>query len=128
MTKKLFRGLVLGITVFSLAVLAGYGSYVFTYRRHSKAADDIISGTASAETADDKAESVPATGDTEYYVARLENNDISIFLCKNGKEEFLYSLGINRRDLSEEDIIQLNNGIVLKDKQRLAVFEEDFTG
>ncbi len=131
MTKKLFRGLVLGVIVFSLAVLTGYVSYVITYRYQNRRLENSMPGTAAAEAADSSNgsdEAVAAAADSEYYMAKLENNNISIYLCRSGKEEFLYALKINPGDLSEDDIRQLSNGIILENKQRLAVFEEDFTG
>lgn len=131
MTKKLFRGLVLGVIVFSLAVLTGYVSYVITYRYQNRRLENSMPGTAAVEAADSSNgsdEAVAAAADSEYYMARLENNNISIYLCRSGKEEFLYALKINPGDLSEDDIRQLSNGIILENKQRLAVFEEDFTG
>ena len=132
MAKKLFRSLMLGIIIFSVAVLAGYLSYVVTYRYQIQKMEEAVPRemAMAAETAAQDA--IPLqesqSSGSNYYVARLENNDISIYICTDGKESFLYTLDIYAGDLSEEDVRQLKQGVVLDDRQKLAAFEEDFTG
>ena len=63
----------------------------------------------------------------DFYIARLEDNKISIYISSNQKEAFLYSLDIYEADFPKEDIERLRNGVILKTKQELTSFEEDFT-
>lgn len=128
MAKKIFKSLMLGIIIFSVAVLSGYVSYVVTYRQQNQMTEpDIIADTAAAaEVSGSDADTAAAQSDT-HYIARLENDNISIYINSSGKESFLYTLGISPGELSSEDIRQLEHGIVLEDRRRLAAFEEDFT-
>ena len=126
MAKRFFRSLVVGIIVFAVAILAGYLSYVVTCRYQAR---DSLPVTDSAFATPVSRETEPLTGPLRlesYYLARLENDDISIYLLENGKESFLYTLDIYIGDLPEEDRTRLTEGIVLTTRQELASFEEDY--
>lgn len=128
MTKKFFRGLILGVIVFAAAVTSGYLSYVITCRYRNVGANCSAVKAATAET--DSEDEICDTADidnTEYYIAKLENNNISIYTCHGKTEEFLYSFDVQIRNLTAEDVKQLQTGIVLEDKQKLAAFKEDFS-
>lgn len=127
MAKKFFRSLAVGILVFAVAILAGYLSYVVTCRYQDRNALPV---TDSAFATPVSQETEPLIGPLRlerYYLARLENDDISIYLLENGKESFLYNLDIYIGDLPEEDRTRLKKGIVLTTKQELTSFEEDYT-
>lgn len=131
MAKKFFRSLMLGIIVFSVAVFAGYLSYIAAYRIQTNRLSQTLLPPDRAEAApvSRPAQPLPESRVTpvDYYIARFENNDISIYTFFNGKEAFLYSLDIYAGDLPAEDLLRLREGVILHTKQELAAFEEDFT-
>lgn len=129
MVKKLFKSLSVGLIVFMAAILCGYISYVITLRYQTELLSDIakkdnVSAAANMSTLP-LSESEPILVD--YYIARLEDNKLSIYISSNQKEAFLYSLDIYEADFPKEDIERLRNGVILKTKQDLTSFEEDFT-
>ena len=130
MAKKLFRSLMMGVIVFAVAVLAGYLSYVITYRYQTERVkaklhpeDAVAASSVYSQTQSLSDDTIPA----EFYIARLENENIAIYVSHKGNEAFLYSLDIHIGDLTETDVLQLTQGIVLKTRKDLASFEEDFT-
>ena len=131
MAKKIFRSLALGIIVFAVAVLAGYLSYVITYRYQTQKVKESLAAQDTVAAAPVYGEAQPLSEDAvllvDHYIARLENNNIAIYTSSGGKESFLYTLNIHPGDLTNEDMAQLTQGVILKDKQALTSFEEDFT-
>ena len=130
MAKKFFRSFLVGLIVFAVAVLAGYLSYVWTYRYQSQKLKESLSAQDQAFAAPVYRESAPFSSadifDTQHYIARLENNDIAIYTTQDGRESFLYTLHIYTEDLPEADRTRLLEGVVLKGRQELASFEEDY--
>ncbi len=131
MAKKLFHSLILGVIVFSVAVLAGYLSYVITYRYQTERVKENLLSSGMAEASPVNAGARPLTQEdvlaVDYYIAKLENEDIAIYISTKGKEAFLYSLDIRPGDLTEEDTLRLTQGMILKTRKELVSFEEDFT-
>ena len=131
MAKKLFHSLILGVIVFSVAVLAGYLSYVITYRYQTERVKENLLSSGMAEASPVNGSARPLTQEeilaVDYYIAKLENEDIAIYISTKGKEAFLYSLDIRPGDLTEEDILRLTQGMILKTRKELVSFEEDFT-
>ncbi len=131
MAKKLFHSLILGVVVFSVAVLAGYLSYVITYRYQTERVKENLLSSGMAEASPVNGSARPLTQEeilaVDYYIAKLENEDIAIYISAKGKEAFLYSLDIRPGDLTEEDTLRLTQGMILKTRKELVSFEEDFT-
>ncbi len=127
MSKKFFRAITLGVIIFSIACLAGYLSYLAVYNHQSKMLNERYNSGVFADTAPTAGESIPVSNGIKY-IAKFENDDISIYMSDGTEEIFLYSLDIYTKDLPVEDIIRLKEGIVLETKEALAAFEEDFTG
>lgn len=131
MAKKLFRSLSFGIIVFSVAVLAGYLSYVLTYQYQTERVKERLRTQDMVEASPVNSDATPLSQNdvlnVDYYIARLENEDIVIYISNEGREAFLYSLDIHAGDLSEADVLQLTEGVVLKTRNDLVSFEEDFT-
>ncbi|MEG2669359.1 MAG: hypothetical protein RR957_02750, partial [Oscillospiraceae bacterium] len=63
----------------------------------------------------------------DHYLARLDGDVVSVYICGNFGEEFLYNLDVYLNDLPKGDIEKLKAGVVLKTKQELTSFEEDYT-
>ncbi len=130
MGKKVFKSLTLGVVVFVAAILVGYFAYLITYRyqiqkmQENMMPNDFVSATPAYR------EIVPTTGEaalTEYYLARLENNDIAIYTVAEDGVKFLYRLDIYTGNFPAEELLRLKNGVVLRNRRELASFEEDYT-
>ena len=128
--KKVFKSLTMGIIVFATAILVGYLAYTATYRYQTQKiqekmmTEDLVSAASAQENG------VPVTGETlwvEYYLAKLENNDIAIYMVAEDEVEFLYRLDIYTGNFPAEELLRLKKGVVLKNRQELAAFEEDYT-
>ncbi len=127
MKNNLLRSLSIGFCVFAATILIALISYFISYRISAKKVAETL---ASAEKSVN-AQTEPLTSDeiisAEYYLARLEDDDISLYACSENTEEFLYAIDVPINEISDEELTRLKNGIVLKDKEALASFEEDFT-
>lgn len=126
MARRFFKSITLGIIVFAAAVLVGYLAYVVTYRYQMQRVNEAVIPHAA-----DMAEAAPASGKqsvtVDYYLARLENRDIAVYMVSDGQETFLYRLGVYTANLPAEDLLRLKEGVVLRTRQDLASFEEDYT-
>lgn len=125
MKNNLLRSLSIGFCVFAVTILLALVSYLVSYRISAKKTAETL---ASAETL---AHAQPLTLDeitvADYYLAILEGDTVSLYACSENSEEFLYAIDIPINEISQEELTRLKNGIVLKDKEALASFEEDFT-
>ncbi len=130
MEKRIFRSISVGIIVFAVAVLLGYLAYTITYQYQTKQAreqlrtEEVVSATSihGDGTAD-----VGETLMVEHYLARLEGDDIAIYMVMNQQAEFMYQLEVFTGNFPAEEILRLQNGIVLRNRQELMAFEEDYT-
>ncbi len=129
LAKKVFKGLTMGIIVFAAAILVGYLAYTATYRYQTEKIQErmLAEGFVSAAS---QGNGVPVAGETlqvEYYLAKLENNDIAIYMVAEDEVEFLYRLDIYTGNFPAEELLRLKEGVMLKNRQELAAFEEDYT-
>ena len=132
MSDKFFKNILLCVSVIFFVTAVGCTAYIAAVnfmRRGSEpiSAEAVISDTAPVAAATD----APSAGPTEYYIARLNGDDIGIYLAyqkpgEEPKEKFLYSFDVYRGGIPESDISDLTRGIILKDRESLASFEEDF--
>lgn len=128
MAKKFLKSLITGIAVFAVSVLCGYISYLITFRYQTqKMEETLLKDTAAAANSDTAPLAEEDIIQVDYYTARLENNDIAIYVCSGNKESFLYSLGVYAYDFPAADLERLKEGIILNSRRELTAFEEDFT-
>ena len=73
---------------------------------------DVISNTESFE---------------EYYIVRENNGRIGVFAFQNGETHFLYNIDRLVRFLPETDQELLRQGVILRTREELTQFEEDFS-
>lgn len=130
MAKKIFKSISIGIMVFAIALLSGYVAYVIAYNHQNEltkermTADGIVEAMPASQNAmPDYRERVKA----DYYLARFENNDISIYMVTGDEEIFMYCLNIYSPNLPAEDMIRLKEGVIIADREELVSFEEDYT-
>ena len=126
MSRKIIRTLLVSIAVFAAMVILGYFAHLFTL----KSVEDSLSHneTLSAETSSEtKPLEESQIEEFDYYLAKLEDGKIAIYICGSETKKFLYTLDVYTKDLPEQDITQLTEGIELHSKKELVQFEEDFT-
>lgn len=127
MQKHPFKRIIFGFFIFMLVLTAGYFSYTATLRNTFKktgAYSVPIEENVSAANAPLLENEIIKT---DYYFVRYDERGLSVYACTGDKKEFLYTLKTRIEDISEEELQTLKNGVILKDKQALAAFEEDFT-
>ena len=131
MVKKLFKSLSMGVIVFGIAILVGYLAYVITYRYQVQNLQETMGNRGLVDATPVYQDSQPIEADqitvVDYYLARFENDDITIYMVYNNEESFLYTLDVYAGNLPAEDMLKLKEGVVLKNRQELASFEEDYT-
>lgn len=128
MAKKILKSMILGIVVFSVAILVGYLSYTAAYRKRTEEMQEQImsENLVSAASVRDHREA----GETirvSYYLARLENDDIAIYMVTAEDVKFLYRLDIYTGNFPAEELLRLKKGVELRTRQELMEFEEDYT-
>ncbi len=131
MAKKLFKSLTMGVVVFAAAIFLGYLAYTVTYRYQTKKIREAMTPEDFVSAAPAYRETNPeATGETlyvEYYLARLENNTIAVYMVSKEEVSFLYHLDVYTGNFPAAELLRLKEGVILKNRQELASFEEDYT-
>ncbi len=127
MTKKLIRSIMIGFCVFVTALIISYITLSAAYKSSIKKASEALSPIEQNVSAETGSFSSQTTSLSNYYLARFNGETLAIYICNGDNEEFLYTLDARIEDISERELSQLKEGILLPDKQALASFEEDFT-
>ncbi len=130
LAKKVLKSLTMGIVVFAVAIMVGYFAYTATYRYQTQRIQEELMKEDVVSAAPVEVESKSSAGENlwvECYLARLENNDIAIYMVTEEKVEFLYRLDIYTGNFPAEELLRLKEGVILKNRQELASFEEDYT-
>ena len=126
MTKQSLKSIMTGFCVFVATAIIFWLIYMVSV---GTSAEKALEGLA-AEEQSVSASSKPLSKDdiiyADYYLARCEGNTLSVYACSDGNEEFLYTIDVRIEDLSPDDLLSLQTGVILNDRQSLASFEEDF--
>jgi hypothetical protein len=117
-----------------VSVVTGIATYNFTrnmiedqqVQAHQTSASRPITEIRSGET-EETANSHNATEEKEYYLVRLQGDELEVYVAYSGKEEFLYNRAVYKNDLSDSDLRMLRNGVVLGSASELTAFIENFT-
>ncbi len=126
MIKKLIKGSVLCLSVFAITVLTFFISYKIAYKKSFDRISETFS--PSGYFSSSATENLMDKGiKPDYFIARYNGTNLSVYAVSGGKEEFLYTLSVRIEDIAESELSELKKGITLPDKQALASFEEDFT-
>lgn len=133
MYRKLLKGVIVSVSVVFFTLMLGYMTYFATLNVINRSAVENIN---SAEAVSSQA--VPIEEEPEqspeiilYYLARLNGDNIEIYLCSDNtqasnSQKYLYSFKVYPSDIPDEDILNLSRGIVLRSKEELTSFEEDY--
>ena len=126
MAKKVLKSLTMGTVVFLTALLVGYLAYLATYHYQTEKLKESLD-MALATPASQEAVPTEELIRVDYYLARLENHQIAIYTVAEEEERFLYTLDVYTGNFPANELLRLREGIVLKNRQELASFEEDYT-
>lgn len=134
MLKTTFKIFMLFLLLIVVAVSTGLATYSITrniIENRSASAAQALAVSHSNETvfetrADNRRESINKTG-FEYYLVRLDGENLEVYVSHGGEEEFLYSREVYSRDLSQDDLEMLNGGVKLRTASELTGFIENFT-
>ena len=132
--KKFFKLLLFSVFIAMVALGSGFLSYVITTNIITK------NGQVTDKTIDEKAvkttASVISSGEDaesyddykfNYYVVKLEDNVLNIYVNYKDHEELLYGEKINPYDLSAEERELLRNGVRLEEMSKVTELTENFT-
>lgn len=134
MLKSITRMMMGFVLVLAIAAASGYVSYLVTKNMISKKITQELQPTAVKKNNEEyvvKDEELKPREDAEikfdYYMVRLEGENLGIYAFSGGREEFLYNEAVFVKDLSEGDLELLKNGVRLQNSSELTRFMEDFT-
>lgn len=132
MLKTTFKVLMLFLLMVVVAVSTGLATYNIT--KNIIEEESVTQASAlsqNKETSSRRATEVRRSEadkeKLEYYLVRLEGENLEIYASRGGEEEFLYSREVYSRDLSENDLETLSRGVKLQDISELTGFIENFT-
>ena len=132
MYRKIIKGTFLCMSVILFTMTIGYVVYISTLNILNRStAPNSVQAVMSDAAPADEASAAPAAEPKEYYIAKLNGGDIEISLVyetsnSEPKEKFLYSFDVYRGGIPESDLADLSRGIILRSREELAAFEEDF--
>lgn len=133
MIKTIGKMLVGFMLMLAVAAGSGYISYRVTSNiLRREMADNSNTELVSAKQQepvrlkDEDAEAYNAVS-FDYYIVRLEGENLGVYASGNGREEFLYNEDIFINDLSAGDLELLQKGVTLMNLSELTGFMENFT-
>ncbi len=132
MFKTVSQFILLLVVLVFVAGVSGYLSYVVTSNILSAEADLTENAEKTPRKTIDKKTSEDEKTQNQhlsldFYIVRLEGQELSVYASSDGEEEFLYNEPIYVNDLSAEDIETLRTGVNLKNSSELTGFIENFT-
>lgn len=132
--KKFFKLLMFGVFIIGIALGSGVLSYVITTNilmKNGQITDGVknenaVKTTASVITNEEDAVSFDDY-EFNYYMVKLEDNVLNIYVNYKDHEELLYGEEINPYDLSAEERELLKNGVKLDEMSKVTELTENFT-
>ncbi len=132
--KKFFKLLLFSIFIMMVALGSGFLSYVITSNiltKNGQITDEVIDENAVKTTASVIASEEDAKSYDDYkfnyYVVKLEDNVLNIYVNYKDHEELLYGEEINPYDLTMEERELLKNGVRLEEMSKVTELTENFT-
>lgn len=131
--RKILKTASFCIIALAVAALSGYGSYVITSKVLERGSGEIrareneikVPSTEVSAIAD--AQDISENTDFNYYMVKLEDDILNIYVNYEEHEELLYGEKINVGDLSDEDKQTLQTGVELEEMSKVTEFIENFT-
>lgn len=122
MAKKILKGVGIFVFLCCVAVISWLTSYYVTTKTYGTLSDDEPSSYTVFAKNSDKNNPISF----EYYIVRLEGENLNVYTCADNSEEFLYSEEIVTSNLTKTDIEFLEQGTVLYTTGQLTKFMENF--
>lgn len=136
MIKKLFKNILIGVSVLCFAACIGVLSFAITQNIINNTSTEAIETTNntppsndanSGATANDGKSDTSGNQAGSYYLAKLEDDGaINIYYCSAGAREYLSSIKVYAPGLPAADKAALTEGVVLNTKEELLSFKEDY--
>ena len=131
--RKILKTASFCIIALAVAALSGFGSYFITLKMLQRGEGEVrtrkneleVSSTEVSATAD--APDISENTDFNYYMVKLEDDILNIYVNYKEHEELLYGEKINVGDLSIEDKKTLEDGVELEEMSKVTEFIENFT-
>lgn len=129
MLKPFFKFLILFVVVAFLSLTAATTSFIITKNVLMRNQQDNPPKTDAPMSADYVSAQTPApeAEEIDFYIVRLEGDNLNVYASTGENEEFLYNTTIYTSNLSAEDISLLSSGVTLKNSSQLTGFMEDYT-
>lgn len=135
MIKKIFKNILIGVSVLCFAACIGVLSFAITQNIIANTSNEAVETTNNTQPSDDADAGATANGGkadansqtSSYYLAKLENDGaINIYYCSAGAREYLSSIKVYAPGLPAADKAALTEGVVLNTKEELLSFKEDY--
>lgn len=135
MIKKIFKNILIGVSVLCFAACIGVLSFAITQNIIDNTSNEAVETTNNTSPSDGADTGATANGGkadansqtSSYYLAKLENDGaINIYYCNAGAREYLRSIKVYAPGLPTADKAALTEGVVLNTKEELLSFEEDY--
>ncbi len=131
MLKSTIKFILVFVITAALAFGVASAAYLITRRIIEKNSVVTEDSVLTADTMDVAAESpIPTKSpnpEFDYYMVKLEGENLSVYASVDGNEEFLYNKQIYKANLTDNDIKLLTPGVKLKNASALTSFMEDYT-
>lgn len=135
MIKKIFKNILIGVSVLCFAASIGVLSFAITQNIIANTSNEAVETTNNTSPSDGADTGATANGGkadansqtSSYYLAKLENDGaINIYYCSAGAREYLRSIKVYAPGLPTADKAALTEGVILNTKEELLSFEEDY--
>jgi len=128
MFKSVLKFMILFIITSIFAAASASTAYIITKKVMNKntAAPPSLSAS-DAEYVMAEAPDTPDITSFDFYLVKLDGNNLEVYAMHGNNLEFLYSTSIYAADLGEQDLKLLSDGVKLKDSSALTEFMENYT-
>lgn len=126
MAKNILKGIGLFLLLIFVASASWLTSYYVTLKANERYSNPSESNESVKVFAEEKDEKETQQITFEYYLVKLEGENLNVYTCADNCEEFLYSEKIITANLTKTDIEMLKMGNVLYTTAELTEFMENF--
>lgn len=128
MFKSVLKFTTLFVITSIFAAASASTAYIITKNVMNKnSAAPEVSPNPDAEYVLAEATDTPDTAGFDFYLVKLDGNNLEVYATHGTNMEFLYNTAIYAADLGEQDIRLLSDGVKLKDATALTEFIENYT-
>ena len=127
MLKTTLKYTVLFIAIASFAAITASCAYIITKNLLAEKASVERNTVKVLPEYTAQATSTPVPTSFDFYLVKLDGNNLDVYASQDNKLEFLYNTTIYAADLGQQDITLLSEGVKLKNSSELTEFIENYT-